>query len=353
MSAIILSLKKSLAIGLFLSFLSSIYGQGSQYIYNGGTNWVSDFYDVITEGDPSAFQSIQSQPDRPVLMWDRDANNSNGAWITPLAYVYQLRYDDSITAEIRLRKADFDLQDANRLATKYGRMMGQLPAFLRTGVDSINILASDALFGGNSFLHSIEITIGATSELYEQTGNLEETLIHEATHAALDHLYRVNADWTDARDLDPRFISRYAADNPDREDIAETVVPFLGLRYQNQRIEVSNQQNLQSFIPGRLDFLDSMKLNPYPMGAQTSLTSPSWKPQVRIFPNPSSTGIFQLEIDDLQADKLEIFASDGQLILDLSPNTRQINLAKHPIGNYFLRVQKGQETTSYPIQRSR
>ncbi len=351
MNRIFSSLKLLVSAGFLLLASLSTLAQGNPFLYQNGTGWVSDFYDVIVPGDPSAFQTIQQGSDRSVLMWDRDANNNAGAWINPLSYVYALTYDDSIVSEIRIRKVDFSQTEADELAQTYGQLMGQLPAFLRAGVDSINILASDALFGGNNWLHSIEITIGATSELYLQTGNMEEILLHEATHAALDQLYTDNSDWATAQDQDPRYVSRYAADNPNREDIAETIVPYLGIRYQNARIEQSTQQSLNSSISHRMALLDSLDLDLYPMVNATNLPTPDWAREVRIYPNPATEQV-NLEIPGLKPTQLELLSAEGKLIASFEPTAQTLDVSRLPAGLYFVRIVIAEDWVNIPLQVS-
>lgn len=350
MSRIFSSLKLLISTGFLLLTTLSLLAQGNPFLYQNGTGWVSDFYDVIVPGDPSAFQTIQQGSDRSVLMWDRDANNNAGAWINPLSYVYALTYDDSIESEIRIRKVDFNQTEADELAQTYAQLMGQLPAFLRAGVDSINILASDALFGGNSFLHSIEITIGATSELYQQTGNLEEIILHEGTHAALDHLYTENSDWSAAQSLDSHYVSQYAADYPTREDIAETVVPYLGLRYHNSRIDASNQQSLNSGISHRMALLDSLGLDPYPMATNTTHRPDSdWVHTIRAYPNPVTGRQVHLELPDIQPTSLELLTSDGRLVDQFTPGATVLEIGEQPVGLYFIRIETENQSANIPL----
>ena len=231
------------------------------YTYPHGTTWHPDFYDIITENDPSAFQSVVYQSEANAQMWDREANNNQGQWVTPKSWVFQLQYNDGITSEIRVRQRGFTNPQAVALAKKYGWMMGQIPACLRAGVKEINIMKGDALFGGNNFMKSIDITIGETSELYEKTGNMEETLVHEASHAALDYLYQQN--WGVFRDKDPQFISKYAYDNPNREDISESFLLFMALQHRSNRVTSQAQTIIRSMC-NRIAYYSGMNLDMYP-----------------------------------------------------------------------------------------
>jgi hypothetical protein len=261
--------KFTLLICLILVICSHSNAQNA-YVYENGTNWHPSLYNIINSNDPSAFESIHFEGEKHAEMWDRDADNNNGALINPISWVFKLTYEDGITSEIRIRILGFTKDQGLALAKKYGKKMGQLPACLRKGVGYINILKSDALFGGNNFKHSIEITIGETSELYEQTGNMEETLFHESTHAALDNLYQ--EDWPLHRDKDQKYISKYAADNPNREDISESFLMYAAVKHRTDRIQ-SEVAKINKNISNRLEFYNNKKFDMYPFTKNVSKES--------------------------------------------------------------------------------
>ncbi len=262
---------KSVFLLLVICFAGGFANAQNTYVYSNGTNWYAGFYDIIEATDPSAFKSVSYTKEENAKMWDREANNNKGAWITPKSWVYKLSYDDGISAEIRIRQLGFNKSQADSLADRYGKKIGQLPACLRKGVADINILKSDALFGGNNFMKSIDITIGQTSALYDQTGNMEETIFHEATHAALDYLYQQN--WSQFRDKDPKYISKYAADNPNREDISESFILYAALNYRIVRV-ASESVKITTNIPNRLLYYQQLGLDMYPFATKSVNPTP-------------------------------------------------------------------------------
>lgn len=243
-----------------LFVISNIHGQ-NPYVYERGTCWLPDAYDIITSDDPSAIESVTYINEANAQMWDREANDDQGEWVTPMSWIYQLTYDDGIDSKIRVRQLGFTREEADSLADRYGYQMGQLPACLRQGTELINIMKGDALYGGNIWNHSIDITIGETSQLYHRTGNIEEILFHEATHASLDYLYK--EEWSTYSNQDPRFVSKYAADNPTREDISESFLLTAGFNFRGERIpSLANQIN--DNLANRMMYLQSLMLDMYP-----------------------------------------------------------------------------------------
>ena len=73
------------------------------------------------------------------------------------------------------------------------------------------------------------------------------------------------AGWRAAQAADARFISTYARDFPSREDIAETFVPYLAVRYRSDRISQSLRNTILAAIPNRIEYLDSQSFDMYPI----------------------------------------------------------------------------------------
>ena len=117
-------------------------------------------------------------------------------------------------------------------------------------------------FGGGN--NNLLIHIGQ-STVYEKEGILEETLIHEAAHTSLDADHSASKGWINAQKLDPSFISMYARDNPRREDIAETFLLYMALRYRSDRISTSLKEKILETVPNRVKYFDAQNLNMHPI----------------------------------------------------------------------------------------
>lgn len=306
-----LIVKLALCFIPFFLINMSLSAQDNPYVYEKGTCW--EFTNIIERQDPSAYSDIAYRRDAIAEMWDREANGLQGAWVKPLCWIYDLSYDDGIRAEIRLRKVDFSQEESLATAEKYGKIMGQLPACLREGVDFINIMRGHAVYGGNNYMKSIDITIGETSETYEQTGNMEEVLLHEAAHAALDYLYK--EDWADWRDQDPIFISKYAADHPNREDISESFLTYLIYAYKRNLVSSEQAALIARSIPNRIAYYKQLNLEMYPIKGQTQVNQTPTETASEFDPNKyyRLTCMFQGEgksldvVNDSQGNRLHLF----------------------------------------------
>ena len=75
---------------------------------------------------------------------------------------------------------------------------------------------------------------------------------------------------------DGGFISTYARDNPTQEDIAESILPWLAVRYRSDRISGADEQKILSAIPNRLAYFDREipDRDMYPIRKRVSATLP-------------------------------------------------------------------------------
>ena len=84
--------------------------------------------------------------------------------------------------------------------------------------------------------------------------------MHEAAHTSLDAAHATSAGWLSAQVKDVNFISSYARDNPAREDVAESVLTWLAVRYRASRIDPAQVAKIQQAIPNRLAYFDALNL---------------------------------------------------------------------------------------------
>lgn len=214
--------------------------------------------DIITSSDPTSFQSVTSAGRGSRTMFDRRVNN----WITVNAYLFDASFDDGLTAEIQVNPEFGSSSSALVEAEKYGSFIGQLPTVLRADVETVWIHKGTQPFGGGN--NNILIHTGQ-SDLYMNDGILEETLVHEASHTSLDATHAEAPGWRTAQAADANFISTYARDNSDREDIAESFLLFLALRFRPDRISQALKESIKQTIPNRISYFDDQDFDMHPV----------------------------------------------------------------------------------------
>jgi hypothetical protein len=197
-------------------------------------------------------------------MFDRRVNN----WITVNAYLFNASFDDGLTAEIQVNP-EFSSSDAALVeAQKYGEVIGRLPTALRTSVETVWIHKGIQPFGGGN--NNLLIHTGQ-ADLYEADGILEETFVHEAAHTSLDSTHAAATGWLAAQTGDGTFISTYARDFPDREDIAESFLPYLAIRYRSDRISQPLADTIVQTIPNRIAYFDNQSFDMYPIESDSTI----------------------------------------------------------------------------------
>ena len=108
-------------------------------------------------------------------------------------------------------------------------------------------------------VHTDSLTIGSGVEF------IEETMLHEAGHAAWDRSRRDSPGWLAAQEADGVFISRYARDYPRREDVTESFTAYFALRYFPARLTAAQRAVIPRTIPNRLAYFDEQEfdMSPY------------------------------------------------------------------------------------------
>ena len=214
--------------------------------------------DIITAQDPTTFTGLTPAGRGMRSMFDRRVN----AFVTLDAYLFNATFDDGLAAEVQVNPEFGSVAASQSVAQLYAREIGRLPTALRRDMRTVWIHQGVQPFGGGN--NNILIHTGQ-ADRYVADGILEETLAHEAAHTSLDAEHRASAGWLAAQNSDPTFISTYARDNPTREDVAETIVPWIAVRYRADRISAAMRATITAAIPNRIAYLNGLGLQMHPI----------------------------------------------------------------------------------------
>ena len=113
-------------------------------------------------------------------------------------------------------------------------------------MDAVWIHRGNEAFGGGN--RSLLVHTGRGEE-YRQQGFLAEAFVHEGVHTSLDSTHADAPGWRAAQAADPTFISTYARDYPDREDLAESFSAWLAVRHRRDRITEGMADTITAAIP--------------------------------------------------------------------------------------------------------
>ncbi|MCO4773979.1 MAG: hypothetical protein KDA24_28355 [Deltaproteobacteria bacterium] len=215
----------------------------------GGTIFLSP--SILTDADPTSYAGRTSLGIGTRTTFDRRAD----AWVTTEVHLFEATVAGA-SVEVRVN-TEFDLATAEAHADIYLPAIGRLPALLLSDLRTVTIHDGLEPFGGGNEDLLIHVLQG---EDYMADGILEETLAHEAAHTSLDPHYRDAPDWLAAQDADGGYVSTYARDFPDREDLAESVVPYLAYRHRPDAYTADQLDDVAASMPNRMLFFDCLGL---------------------------------------------------------------------------------------------
>ena len=214
--------------------------------------------DIIKPSDPSSFSSLSVAGQGYRTMYDRRENG----WVRLNAYLFNAAYDDGLKIEVQVNPEFGSVDRAKKEAEKYSKVIGQLTTALRKDVETVWIHKGVNPFGGGN--NNLLIHTGQAAE-YIKNGILEETFVHEAAHTSLDARHANSAGWLAAQKADGGFISNYAHDYPQREDVAESFLPYFAVRYRPDRVTSALKNKIKKTIPHRIKYFDGIAFDMYPV----------------------------------------------------------------------------------------
>ena len=176
-----------------------------------------------------------------------------------LAWLFDARCDGGANNfEIRVHE-DFTEADAASAAEKYGKDVGRLPKVLRAGIGKATGIRILGIHKGSQswFVSRWSGNIRIYTERRSSTYH-EEVMVHEAAHVSLDPKVLSDPKWLAAQKADGAYISNYAKNYPQREDVAESFLAYLAARYLPSRISKSWETTILQTIPNRIAFFDAL-----------------------------------------------------------------------------------------------
>ena len=211
--------------------------------------------DIIRPGDPSGYMDMTHMGQAQRRAW----HSEHSATISFNAYIYVLRFSDSPSVEISVEDSVGSESVARAEAERLAIPLGQIPALLRQSVKVVTVFAG--LGRGTASAGGLISTYAEDNVGKIRDGYLEEFLVHEATHTSLDAKYYADPDYQRARAADNNFVSTYARDNANSEDISESIVPYIAVRYRADRITADMENRIRAAMGHRIAFFDAQNLD--------------------------------------------------------------------------------------------
>lgn len=205
-------------------------------------------FDIIETGDPSAFVCLSYEGRAVRQMWDKRVDGESDQ----NTYLFAAHFRDSPPIDIILNPEFGSETDARAEAMRYVAGLGQLPLILRAGIRQLGVHKGKEGFhagAGKIFMYQDQASLRISQN------KLEESLFHEAVHAALDNDHRLAPAWQAAQASDGRFVTNYAAGRPDREDLAESMLFAYALLQHPGRIPPVDSRDILAAIPARIEYV--------------------------------------------------------------------------------------------------
>jgi tetratricopeptide (TPR) repeat protein len=282
-------------------------------------------FDWLTPSLPSDFKGLQT--DVSESKWTgSDTHPKTRDRLIQTLYLFDATFYDGSIIEVRIDPAIEDTGARSELAEKYMKMVGQLPGFLRSGIKTFSIYkAGDPKQSDSVVASEMDGHINFHSDLAERKPlRLEEYIFHEAVHATLDDFHKNYSQWLAAQQNDGQFISPYAKEFSETEDVAESYSMYYVSRISDPQLHGSIVNTILSTIPNRIKYFDAYA--PLP---ESITTLPDGDLPASVVNCKGS----RLEYESKGAK----FFDDGDFQNAITQYTKAINLEPDSCDAYYLR----------------
>ncbi len=211
-------------------------------------------FDFILDDDPDLFEELVSRGEGKAEMPDKTDSNKE---LRQTAFLFEARFRDNTKISIAIDAAFKSEDEARKEALRYTPRLGKLPSALRQGLRRLVVHRGGEDATAFSDVGLIVVySDNATKRI--GTHDLEETIFHEAVHAAWDKAHRGSEAWLDAQKKDGRFLTDYGRKNPDNEDLAESALFAFALIHHQERIPKKEAEKIRGAIPARIAFVETL-----------------------------------------------------------------------------------------------
>lgn len=214
---------------------------------------VSTEIDFIKSTDPDAFVSLSYIGQQDKEMPDK----RNNELFDVDTYVFEASFTGGKVIEIWAHSSFGSEAAAQEYVDKLTPRLGKLPEIMRNPLSHIVLHKGDegafAEASGNFF-----VVYSDNMDERIENDDLEETVFHESVHASLDAIHLENADWLKAQNNDYAFITEYAQNNSDKEDLAESAIFIYTITTYPGRLSSDIVNWVNTNIPNRVSYINSI-----------------------------------------------------------------------------------------------
>ena len=222
------------------------------------TVWITP--DILGPSDPTSLGTITYAGRGVRKISDRRVDS----WNSVNAYLFDVQFGEQ-TAEFQINPEFGSREAARAEVDMYAASIGRMPAVLLSNVHEVEVNAGQGRFGA-VYYNGIGILYIHTESGRTAAGEgfLEETIVHESGHVSLIDHY-ASPGWRAAQEADGVFISDYAREHPDYEDVSESILAYIAVRLFPDRLTPLIRWTILTTIPNRLAYFDEQEfdMSPY------------------------------------------------------------------------------------------
>jgi hypothetical protein len=214
---------------------------------------VSNDLDFIHDDDPAPGACLDYEGTSRAEMPDKRHDDL----LADNVHVFQASFADGTDVGIWVHPDVGTQLDAEGMAEPVMQAVAKLPRPLRELLGHVVIHKGDeTAFSEDEGRFFVLYSDNIESRI--STDDLEETVFHESVHATLDVPHASSADWIAAQMADANFVTEYAAENPEGEDMAESALFAWAILKHPGRLPASVEDSVRTLIPNRLTFFEGL-----------------------------------------------------------------------------------------------
>lgn len=215
--------------------------------------------DVVAVSDSSTLVDLTPLGQAMRLMHDDRLQDT----ATVNAHLFEALFADGFTTQVQVNP-EMDSTTAHAEAQQYAHILGQMPSVLRSAVDTVWVQGGEGDWWAIWWAGTLLLHLDFGDELLG-VGLAEEIMLHEMSHMGLEEQHDTTAAWLAAQEADQRFITDYAAEFPASEDMAESFVAWVAVRFRADRLDPGVLSTIEATIPNRLAYFDGLGLDLEPI----------------------------------------------------------------------------------------
>ncbi len=209
----------------------------------------SNDLDFIRPDDPGACWSMAPAGVGRTEMYD----SRSDTLFVEAALHFDVRYPEQ-TLRINVHP---DVGDPEARAGQAAASVSRLPRQMRDELRYVNILNGDGSAWAEDLGRFFTLYDGLMARRLAEH-DLDETVFHETAHVALDGVMSADPDWASNQAADGGYVTRYAAENPRKEDVAESALFAWTMTHYPGRLPAPVEARVREIMPNRLEYLGNM-----------------------------------------------------------------------------------------------